>query len=74
MISFLVINDNEKDKFEKYDERYRLFSDPNKALEHAKRIGFQDRFGMGLNIKPGILNINQYGDIKVSILALEIEE
>lgn len=48
--------------------RFRAFSDPEKALKYAKKMGYEDPFGMGLNSKPGIMNYYSCGEFQVGIL------
>lgn len=72
MINILVINQNKSSEMMKYRDQYKLFTDETKALEHAKSIGYKDMFGMGLDLTPGMSNLYACGDVKVSILALEV--
>lgn len=54
-----------------YKDRYRLFSDKEKALEHAISLGFKDEMGLGISDKVGMASIYCCGDIDVSIIPIE---
>lgn len=70
----LVINANDDALLLPYAEKYKLFTDEAKALAHAQSIGYTDRFNMGVNMKIGMMNTVAYGDVKVSIINLEVQE
>lgn len=68
---FLVINANEEGmSWRPYAERYRIFTDRDKALAAAKEIGFYTIWGE-ISTKVGIANVYQCGPINVTILPLE---
>ena len=70
-MKILVINQNEDAKYLPYTEQYQLFSSWKTAVTAAKKIGWRDDFGMGINTKVGIANQYRCDPVNVSILALE---
>ncbi len=75
MLCWLVTNDNEESLLMPYVEKYQLFKDPGRALAHAVRIGFANPFGSKIAIsdQPGMQQIYQAGEVKVTILCLELK-
>lgn len=69
-----LVSDDSKGKLLKYSEQYQLFRNEKTALKHAKSIGYKDEFGMGINPITGMLNFYASGDIRVSIISLELNE
>lgn len=70
----LIINKNKGMEFAPYADRYKLFTDSAKAVEYAIQNGYEDRFGLGLNLKPGMNNMIMYGDVNLEILSLEVSD
>lgn len=69
---FLVINDNESAVNMSFDQRLRLFNDPEDAIKHAESLGFRSFFGdLKINRKPGLATVYLCGPIRVTVLALE---
>lgn len=70
-MKILLINQNKDAHSLPYAAQYQLFNDWKTAVSAAKRIGWEDPFGMGVDKRIGIANLYQCDDIKVSILALD---
>lgn len=70
-VKILVINQNKDSQYLPYEEQYVLFGEWKAAVSYAKKIGWEDPLGMGINKKTGIGNIFHCGDVKVTILALD---
>jgi len=72
MKAYLVI-DNCKNKLISYEQQYQVFDSVDKAIDHAKSIGYTDPFGMGINTKTGMANMTMCGNVNVTILPIEIQ-
>ena len=68
MIYIVVVEEHPDLIFIPFGSRIKVFSDPDKALNYAQEMGYEDPLGMGLNIKPGIMNQYVCGEYKVGIL------
>lgn len=73
MIHYLVINENADALLLPYRMRYQLFGKPEAAVKHAESIGFRNLWGTPVNMTPGVLSGYQAGDVKVSIIPLEVQ-
>lgn len=73
---YLVFDESPQKKFAPYKEQVLAFDDPVKAVEKAKSLGYEDTFlGLGPeNLKPGLKQMYWCGDVKLSVLTLEIQE
>jgi hypothetical protein len=74
MKMYLVINQPRNNLGLLYKDQYKLFSDLKNAKKHAIDCGMVDPFGMGINTAPGQMNMYWAGDVRVSILPLEVED
>lgn len=69
---YLVINKCEDKRcMTPYKDLYKIFIDKNKAIEHAKSIGYEDGF-LGFDDTIGMINFFQAGDTNVMILVTEV--
>jgi hypothetical protein len=68
----LVINESQKDTFEPYAEKYKVFSQQEDAITFAKEKGWKEAFGMGFNPIPGVKCQYACGDVDVSIMNIEL--
>jgi len=71
---FLVMDESKASRDLKYEERFKIFNDPEVAMAFAKTRGWTDPFGMGLNLSEGMCNSYWGGLVKVSILVLPVTE
>lgn len=69
-VFYLVLDESKKVESWPFAEQLVLFKDPNQAVEFAKARGYCNQ--MGLNKTPGMKNIYQAGDTKVSIMVLVV--
>ncbi|MFA5312747.1 MAG: hypothetical protein WC375_05410 [Methanomassiliicoccales archaeon] len=72
---YLVINENYDSKFAPFSEKYRIFLDPDKAINHATSLGMEGITGdFKFNLKEGILNQYREGnEINISLIAIEVQ-
>lgn len=70
---YLVIN-QPRDMELPYKEQYKVFHSLDEAKIHATKCGMVDQFGMGVNTNIGSMTMYWAGNIRVSILPLEIED
>lgn len=56
-----------------YENAYNLFEDLPDALAFARFLGYENPFGMPLDLRPGIENFYTAGGVKVVIVAVEPE-
>ena len=68
---WLVINDA---PYTMYKDKFKLFTDKDKAMGHAKSIGWENTFNMTLSDEVGMLNNCKHGDVDASIIRIEISE
>lgn len=71
MIKFLLIDESSG---KLYKDMYRLFDSPEKCIEEAIKLGYENFFGIS-NIfsKPGSMTSIQCGDVKLSMISIEVE-
>ena len=53
-----------------YDEKFKVFTDKNKALKWAEQNGYSDPFNLGVSERVGMASIG--GDPHLIILPLEL--
>lgn len=73
-MKILLINDNKPhEAFRPFAEKYRLFSDWKVAVREARKLGWIDDYGFGVNTKPGFANIRKGGDVDLTLMAIDEE-
>lgn len=71
-MKYLVVDNNTGlRQAHSHKDKYKLFLNKEKALEHAESIGYEDPFGLGVKDKLGVGSMYKCGDIDVLILPIE---
>ena len=72
MIGYLTINQPIDNLELPYKEQYKVFLNYEEAVEYIKICGFESM--MGINKKVGVMSFYAAGDIRISIMPIEIKE
>lgn len=67
-LQYLVINQRQDASRLPYAEQYKLFTEPQDAIDYAISLGFNTMFGLPDLDKVGMMAMSQVGMDKVSIL------
>lgn len=70
-IVYLVYDEGGKYKFEPFAEQMKVFKDADQAMKFAISRGWNNGYFL-TNFAPGQKNVYWAGDIKLSIMALEV--
>lgn len=69
---YLVVNENKNAYMLPWVDRYKIFLERDAAAAHARSIGFEDMFGLGVTTKVGVANVYMCGDVSVKIINLGV--
>jgi len=77
MLVYLLVNENDDAHFAPYAQKYRVFTEPHKAMMAALSLGWNNSLGPGQKVnllEPGVMNTHRCGEINLSLMAIETED